>query len=165
MPEITSRRIPHIKRRHPVTFFWTHAAVVEPVLIVLHHMRAASNGGWFRIEADAQPSSVHTNPAPSRDRPALGSVAFPGQVATMSFGFLRMTLKAWPQVFPRLAQASLILWRAVAFWADGDGGRKSPELPTRRHVPSQRWDNQARCQVMFPDNARPRRLLPRLQRK
>ena len=39
--------------------------------------RGASYGGgfqWrpFHIEADAQPSSIHTNTAPSRDRPALG---------------------------------------------------------------------------------------------
>jgi hypothetical protein len=38
----------------------------------VHHKGAASDGGRFRIEADAQPSSIHTNPAPSRDRPALG---------------------------------------------------------------------------------------------
>ena len=46
-------------------------------LIVVHHMGAASNGGRFRIEADAQPSSIHTNTAPSRDRPAPGSVTLP----------------------------------------------------------------------------------------
>jgi hypothetical protein len=57
--------------------FWTDGCCTGTVLIVVHHMGAASNGGRFRIEADAQPSSVHTNPGPSRDRPALGSVAFP----------------------------------------------------------------------------------------
>src|SRR5262245_29831733 len=40
-------------------------------------MGAASNGGRFHIEGDAQPSSIHTNPAPSRDRWPWGALRFP----------------------------------------------------------------------------------------
>jgi hypothetical protein len=55
----------------------------------------------------------------------------------------------------------------VAFSAGGDGGAKSPQQAQSVHgvCGSQRLPNNRGCRVMFPDKARLRRLLPRLQTK
>jgi len=65
--------------RVPVQWlFWTDGCCTGTVLIVVHHMGAASNGGRFRIEADAQPSSIHANPAHSKGPPGPGgALRFP----------------------------------------------------------------------------------------
>jgi hypothetical protein len=134
---------------------------------VVHHMGAASNGGRFHIEGDAQPSSIHTNPAPSRDRWPWGASRFPqgllGHLPNLSNAEPRFSANGAPAGQRRAPSPATGQLRGPFLSMAPDLSNQSRRFDTDLHahdrLSRQLWPAKAsQCQTL-PDDADVRRAL------